>query len=187
MKRETSWIGKNFGGIDSGVFRTYPAIRLEKKEESNNLYQDNRTPAGTEIGSYTKITAFWAIAPWSLVEVSWGFSGPCCFLHQSDFWTSARLHGVTTHKTATFTLVAVRNWNIVQPLKCYCWVHTFDMDWAAVTFFCLHMQKYFKSAEKNFFIETCRPYGARCIPSWSIWTGAREDIVKYDCRTLAMF
>jgi hypothetical protein len=76
----------------------------------------------------SKMTVFWVVAPWSLVEVCQRFRGTSC-LHNQDssplWWrqqvplkrkTSTRLHGATTRKTAIFILATVRTSN---PTKCF--------------------------------------------------------------------
>jgi hypothetical protein len=61
----------------------------------------------------TKMAVFWVVTLCSLVEVYQYFSGSCCLHRQGTWWwrqqvslkcwwTSTRLHGVTTQKTAIF-------------------------------------------------------------------------------------
>jgi hypothetical protein len=73
-----------------------------------------------------QMAVFWIVAPCSLVEVYQRFRGTCCLHHQgthsSPWWwrqqvplkrwyTSTRIHGATTQKTAIFISPAV--WNII--------------------------------------------------------------------------
>jgi hypothetical protein len=63
------------------------------------------------------MAVFWDVAPCSLVDTERSFRGGYSFHHQGDAplkrrTISTRLHGATAQKTAIFTLVAVRTWNV---------------------------------------------------------------------------
>jgi hypothetical protein len=53
----------------------------------------------------TKVAVFWIVAPCSLVDVYERFRGPCCLHHQGDY-SSTRLYGATTQKTAIFIIIS---------------------------------------------------------------------------------
>jgi hypothetical protein len=53
------------------------------------------------------MAVFWVVAPCGLVEVCGSFKGAWCLEHQGD-------RGKVTQKTATFTLAAMRTWNLLS-------------------------------------------------------------------------
>jgi hypothetical protein len=74
----------------------------------------------------TKMTAFWDVATYSLVEVDQHFRGTYCLCHQSDetvrtsktsdYFT--RLYGAASHKPV-FIFAAARTWNLTAYLLSY--------------------------------------------------------------------
>jgi hypothetical protein len=55
-----------------------------------------------------KMTAYWDVAPCSLIGVDRCFRGAYCLHDQPDGGGSMRLHGATSQKALIFILTAVR-------------------------------------------------------------------------------
>jgi hypothetical protein len=58
------------------------------------------------------ITAFWNVAPCSLVEFDRSFRGACCLHHLQHRQTSTTLHDPISQKPVAFILAALRMWNL---------------------------------------------------------------------------